>query len=333
MKISILFTLVMGVIFCQAQEKNSYYIGETGRPVYTVDSAVLIRTVAIEKNSSNRYPFVEYFLDKTVKKTGNSLTNNFRLRYIGDITSYDEAGKKTAVERFINGNLNGLATYYFQNGEVKKKVFYSYDDKKVRIEKVIALNDSLGYHFLDTAGTGIYKVTNEYGELIEEEYLNGDRNGNWKVYNPKSKETYLATYQEGKFLKSSVINAKGKTAHYSQDEVLPTFKGGMTAFSYYLSRELKSPKIAKDNGTQGRVFVRFIVGRDGSITDCKVIKGIGDGCDEEALRVIANSPRWNPGIQKGMPVRVSYTLPISFQLTNSISSPPAISQKSRFDPF
>ncbi len=94
---------------------------------------------------------------------------------------------------------NGIATYYFQNDSVRKKVYYFYDDKKAKLEKMLALSDSLEHHFLDKTGTGIYKATNEYGELVEEDYLKGDRNGIWKVYNPKSKETYLAEYKMTNF--------------------------------------------------------------------------------------------------------------------------------------
>lgn len=93
--------------------------------------------------------------------------------------------------------------------------------------------------------------------------------------------------------------------------------------------------MAKSNGTQGRVMVRFIVDRDGSLIEGKVVNGIGDGCDEEALRVLMNSPKWNPGIQKGLPARVVYMLPISFNLTqdSNLITNPARPKQSRFDPF
>ncbi len=94
--------------------------------------------------------------------------------------------------------------------------------------------------------------------------------------------------------------------NYTQEEVLPSFKGGRESVAYYLSNSLRYPKMAENNCTEGRVTVRFIVDGDGSIVEGKVISGIGDGCDGEALRVLMNAPRWNPGIQKGLPVRVVY---------------------------
>jgi protein TonB len=82
----------------------------------------------------------------------------------------------------------------------------------------------------------------------------------------------------------------------------------------YVSENLKYPVKASRMDIQGRVFVQFVVEKDGSLTDIQVVKGIGAGCDEEAVRVIKNAPRWEPGKQRGRPVRVKMILPIVFKL-------------------
>jgi len=97
-------------------------------------------------------------------------------------------------------------------------------------------------------------------------------------------------------------------------EKIPEFPGGLDAFSRYLIKNMRYPAIARENNTQGRVIIGFVCERDGSLTDVKVQRGIGDGCDEEAVRVIKASPHWKPGIQNGKPVRVAYSVPISFTL-------------------
>jgi protein TonB len=94
----------------------------------------------------------------------------------------------------------------------------------------------------------------------------------------------------------------------------PTPNGGMGAFYKYLGNTIRYPAVAKENNVQGKVFMQFVVEKDGSLTDVKVIRGIGSGCDEEAIRVLKNAPRWKPGIQNGRPVRVQYNVPISFTL-------------------
>ncbi len=103
---------------------------------------------------------------------------------------------------------------------------------------------------------------------------------------------------------------------YTSVENLPEFPGGLAAFGKYLEKNLRYPAVAKENNIQGRVSVNFVVEKDGSLTDVKVVRGIGGGCDEEAVRVLTskNAPKWKPGNQNGRPVRVSYTIPISFRL-------------------
>jgi len=97
-------------------------------------------------------------------------------------------------------------------------------------------------------------------------------------------------------------------------EVSPEFPGGLEAFYKYLGKNIRYPAVARENGTQGRVIVSFVCEIDGSLTDIKVARGIGDGCDEEAVRVLKASPHWRPGKQNGRSVRVAYSVPISFTL-------------------
>jgi protein TonB len=101
---------------------------------------------------------------------------------------------------------------------------------------------------------------------------------------------------------------------FTSVEQVPEFPGGLEKFGAYLGKSIRYPAVARENGTQGRVIVTFVVERDGSLTDIKVTRGIGSGCDEEAVRVLKGSPKWKPGIQNGRPVRVQYSVPISFTL-------------------
>ena len=97
-------------------------------------------------------------------------------------------------------------------------------------------------------------------------------------------------------------------------EDMPEFPGGEEALFKYLGKETKYPPMAKDAGVQGIVYVSFVVMEDGNIQDVEVLRGIGAGCDEEAVRVVKSMPKWNPGKQRGKPVRVQYRLPIRFTL-------------------
>ncbi|MET1055476.1 MAG: TonB family protein [Pedobacter sp.] len=98
-------------------------------------------------------------------------------------------------------------------------------------------------------------------------------------------------------------------------EHYPEFEGGMGAWTKFIQRNLRYPDLAQERDIQGKVFISFVVEKDGSISNVSVIRGIGGGCDEEAVRVIKKSPRWKPGMQHNIPVRVRYNMPLSFLLS------------------
>ena len=101
---------------------------------------------------------------------------------------------------------------------------------------------------------------------------------------------------------------------FSFVEEPPAFPGGEDKLMEYLGKNIKYPTIAKENNIQGRVYVTFVVDKDGKVKDAKVLRGIGGGCDEEALRVVKNMPEWKPGRQNGRSVLVQYNLPVVFNL-------------------
>ena len=124
-------------------------------------------------------------------------------------------------------------------------------------------------------------------------------------------------------LPSDEISAeKGKNESGAKGEIFtvveeqPSYPGGDEARISYLQQNVKYPEEARELGIQGKVFVTFIVEVNGSVTDVRVLRGIGGGCDEEAIRVIKGMPKWNPGKQKGVKVRVQFYLPLKFTLSN-----------------
>ena len=99
-------------------------------------------------------------------------------------------------------------------------------------------------------------------------------------------------------------------------EDMPEFPGGPEAMLKYISSHINYPQEAIDNGIEGAVYISFVVERDGSIGEAKVLRGIGGGCSEEALRVVNSMPNWKPGKQRGKVVRTRYNLPIRFKLAS-----------------
>ena len=97
-------------------------------------------------------------------------------------------------------------------------------------------------------------------------------------------------------------------------EKMPQFPGGPQALFEYLSKNIRYPVIAQENGLQGRGICQFVVNSDGSIVDIVVVRSVDPSLDKEAVRVIESMPKWQPGEQRGKAVRVKYTLPVNFRL-------------------
>ena len=100
-------------------------------------------------------------------------------------------------------------------------------------------------------------------------------------------------------------------------EKMPTFRGGdLNAFRNWVQGKLRYPQIAQENGISGRVVLSFVVERDGTLTNIQVLQSPDRSLGDEATRVVASSPKWEPGMQRNQPVRVKYTLPVVFQIQN-----------------
>ena len=126
--------------------------------------------------------------------------------------------------------------------------------------------------------------------------------------------------EAGEVLKAKEVIAEPEPPKVEETKVfdvveeMPQFPGGQAALLEYLAKNIKYPVVAEENGVQGRVIVTFVVERDGSITDVKVVKSVDPSLDKEAARVVKSMPHWIPGKQNGSAVRVKYTVPVTFKL-------------------
>jgi len=112
----------------------------------------------------------------------------------------------------------------------------------------------------------------------------------------------------------NIIEEVIETPIFTVVEEMPTFPGGDESRVKFLTENIKYPQMAKESGIQGTVFVTFVIDEKGRVADVKVLRGIGGGCDEEAIRVVKMMPPWNAGKQSGKPVRVQFNMPIKFTL-------------------
>ena len=165
-------------------------------------------------------------------------------------------------------------------------------------------------------------VLKEYAKHFNADTSNGILFINTKEYVKKGKKEIVSVNVKAKEPQEDHPTAIGTFTPDTPEtenafdvvEQMPEYPGGLAELMKYLSMNVHYPEAAMKTGTQGRVLVRFIVEEDGTVSEAKVVRKVSDELDAEALRVVNAMPKWKPGLQKGQPVRVKYTLPVTFRL-------------------
>ena len=176
--------------------------------------------------------------------------------------------------------------------------------------------------FPDIEDTSIDRDSNENKNAVNNESDNIQSTVNESTHNTNNNDEV-----SGKLMKDDVKGNEVKTDNtadedlaesdevYQVVEKVPEFPdGGMAGLMKWLSNNIQYPAKAREEGTQGRVTMQFVVNRDGSISDAQVLRGVDPNLDKEALRLINSMPKWKPGMQRGKPVRVRYSVPVNFRL-------------------
>ena len=147
------------------------------------------------------------------------------------------------------------------------------------------------------------------------------------AYNCENKSEQSALYSANPLnmqAESQLVTQDGKEKNTNIDDELPSFPGGDAKLREWIKKNMKYPSYAKNNGIEGQVLVVFIVEKDGSISNAEVSWGVDPSLDQEALRIVNKMPKWKPGTQNGVAMRVKYRLPITFTLKKE-----TINEKSR----
>jgi periplasmic protein TonB len=144
----------------------------------------------------------------------------------------------------------------------------------------------------------------------KEGVLHGDLITFWENGQPKRKDRYI----NGELIEGQVLNSDGQeTIHYNF-KIYPEFPGGVDRLLQFLSANLRYPKKERKRNIEGRVLVNFVVERDGTITNVRIIESVSKGLDREAIRVVKRLPNFEPGMEDGLKVRFQYNLPVMFRL-------------------
>ncbi|MCC8425585.1 energy transducer TonB [Mucilaginibacter sp. UR6-11] len=298
------------------QKQTVFFLKNSGEKVDKIEKADFFRAITGPDSGSTLYNVAEYYKDNKLKLISKT-SNIDPLSFEGQCISYYPTGKKQEIANYHNGHKEGEYYKYYKNGKLYIHTIFEPKDQDNTVEVLmdcidtagkVVLKDGIGYYI---GYDDDFKNVNEEGGIKA-----GLKNGQWKgtAKLGDDKLDFNEEYDAGKLITGKSVDAAGATYNYTQRNVQPQFKGGLGAFGQFLGSEIKYPGWARINRTQGKVLVAFVVGKDGSLGDFKIIQNPNDQMSEEAVRVLKMSPRWTPGLFYGKIARVSYTVPINFKL-------------------
>jgi antitoxin component YwqK of YwqJK toxin-antitoxin module len=274
---------------------------------------VYFRVIKDYHTEKEIYKVINYYKSGKIKNESTTKDKESQ-RLIGKMTEYYENGNKE-TEYFINDDYHyeGTVSYWYESGKPKIVGEYFAFDKDIKktIEQPFKV-----LQYWDT--NNVQKVKDGNGEYIESDksetasgkVSDGLKDGVWKGTDNFHNFTYTESYDKGVFV-SGVSLDSGKAEHnYTEVMERPNPKGGLQAFYQFIARNYRTPEVSK---LKGKVFCTFTIETDGSIGDIKVIRDIGYGTGDEAVRVLRQYKDFNPGKIRGILVPVKYSLPIAIQ--------------------
>jgi TonB family protein len=212
------------------------------------------------------------------------------------------------------GSPAGIVFSYYTNGKAQAVESFNQDDGS---SFLINYYDSIGQQVISNGngnGTCIFNSFNWNLPIENGKVVNGKRDSTWTGTHRERNARFIENYESGELISGISYDSTGKKYEYVEIEVTATPQKEIQGFYEFVGHKLKYPAEARRLGIEGKVFVQFVIQSDGSVNNVTCIKGIGGGCDEEAVRVIKNSPTWLPGRYRGQPVKQRMVLPITFKL-------------------
>ncbi len=319
-KAAIILLVCIGSYTCALAQSNAdllkksdiYYLKNSGQLVDQKDSADYIRVISPPDSTDlNLFVVRDFYLNGKPKLVGKSLIPNYFLKRQGMFIEYFSNGHRKQISNYENNEKKGDVINYYPNG----KFYYTYNfNKDLKQEIVTDAGDSTGIAIAEN-GRGTWIEYDEDFKFVKGKgaILNGLKEGEWRG-TPNDSVNYVCTYSKGNSVAGISHTKSGKEYHFTKDIVWPEFKGGIANFYSFLAHNIHYPAVAKENNIQGKVFIGFLVEKDGSLSHFKILRGIGSGCDEEVLRVMKISPPWSAEYRYGIAVAELYNIPISFTL-------------------
>ncbi|MBS1519608.1 MAG: TonB family protein [Bacteroidetes bacterium] len=297
------------------KDTSVFYIKMVGNEETLVDSkdkADFYRVVLPPDTTVDKTLAVinEFYRSGRKKMIGNATIIDRQLLLSGSCMEFYENGKRKSIKNYVDGVQTGDYSQYYPSGKLYITGECSPDGSK----KIKDARDTTGKIIASDGIGNMIIYSNDFKRIVEEgPIVNSVEEGEWHGMSADSARSII-NYKHGLFQNGKSFDQKGLAYPDKQPFPVPAYPGGKDALWTFLQNTIRYPSVAKEAHVQGQVYVSFNVERDGSLTNVHVVRGAGSGLDEEAIRVIKLSSKWNPGMLGGIPVRTQYTLPISFSL-------------------
>lgn len=308
---AILFLFVPKLCISQFSENDKkIYLDSTWNET-TQDNHKYYRIIKDFYLEKDLYVIYDYYKTGVLQMQGTSKTKDDASKE-GEFIFYYENGNKKAVTNYIKSRPNGICAEWYENGNKKLEGEYIEDEKTFfGTLKVLQFWNSKEVHAV-VDGNGDYEEVSEFF-FASGKIKDGFKDGLWEGYDKKMGYTFSENYENKKFVSGVSIDSSKVSRSYKVVETRPVPKKGYEDFYKHVGKKFKIPNMPK--GAGGKIYLKFIVDKEGQIVEPKILKGIGYGADEEALRVVSSYTNFAPGEIRGIKVRCTFSLPISIQPT------------------
>jgi antitoxin component YwqK of YwqJK toxin-antitoxin module len=319
MLLALLFLFVPKICISQLSENDDAVYLDSLFNMGTAENYKYIRIIKDYK-TPNKEPYqirVYYKSGKIQMKGSTSVRSS--ISKIGTFLYFYENGMRKTILNYEKDKPMGAYFEFHENGE--KKLEGEWIDNKNNVIPNLNVKNCWNEKGIQTVneGNGFFEEIYFKGSLPHRDDVSGFGEGKivnnlkdsiWTGFNKKTKISYKENYNKGELVSGVSIDSNKVEVKYTVSEVRPVPKNGMDDFNRHIARTFKCPNV---EGLKGKIYVTFVVEKDGSITDIKVLRDIGYGTGAEAIRAVSSYKGWIPGEQRGRKVRCTFSLPISVQ--------------------
>jgi antitoxin component YwqK of YwqJK toxin-antitoxin module len=266
------------------------------------------------------YQVKDFYKSGKLARAGTTSTR-IGITKTGTFFYFYENGKRKSILNYEKDKPVGSYFEFHENGEKKLEGEWSDDNKTVipnikvkncwKEDGIQTVKEGSGF-FEEIYFKGSLLYRNDLNAFGKGKIVNNLKDSIWTSYNQKTKISYSENYKNGELISGVSIDSNKVEHKYTVSEIRPMPKKGMDDFNRHIARTFNMPKV---EGLKGKIYVTFVVETDGSIADVKVLRDLGYGTGDEAIRAITSYKGWTPGEQRGIKVRCKFSLPITVQTT------------------